>query len=482
MKYCSNCGNEIRPGVTVCTHCGHKLNSEVSNNESLGRSDNPKKEKQMKITIISAVLIAVVIILFITIMNHMLSPVNQLDSIKKAVVSEDTSALIENLDNTITVEEADAYIKYINETMGLSNYESEIDDLENSVSGDLAYEYIFDGLYTLLEIEADGKQYLIFDDYNISIPKENVFIYDDYNIEQFTYSISDEKQNWNGTSDKFADLIPGIYNFKGTAQVDGESFNATMNVDFTNMNQAVYNPEYYYINITEDISWSYLGEVTEEDINVSINGEESNINLADYNNITGPFNINEDVTVEASVTIDGNTLRSTPQTINSESNDVETIYHGEYMEPVMSIMLQFNEDEVGTAADNKRDRESKESEREYFEEYMEENAEAFVQDYLYALESMYTFEDINEVEDFINEDSGVYNTLVNNINSGTFEGMFIYNVSVTNFKQEDNIITVTANTERDYNALSEPTSFSTVYTLEYNPETLDFRIVDFRDI
>src|SRR5699024_12222503 len=100
----------------------------------------------------------------------------------------------------------------------------------------------------------------------------------------------------------------------------------------------------------------------------------------------------------------------------------------------------------------------------------------------YDLEYMYLFEDINEVEDFVEEGSGVYNTLVNNINSGTFEGMFIFNVSVTNYSKENNTITLTANTERDYDALPSSQSFKTVYTINYDPENLRFTIVDFRDI
>src|SRR5699024_11728126 len=117
-----------------------------------------------------------------------------------------------------------------------------------------------------------------------------------------------------------------------------------------------------------------------------------------------------------------------------------------------------------------------------FEENLEDNAKLFIENYLYALESMYLFEDINEVEDFVEEGSGVYNTLVNNINSGTFEGMFIFNVSVTNYSKENNTITLTANTERDYDALPSSQSFKTVYTINYDPENLRFTIVDFRDI
>lgn len=152
------------------------------------------------------------------------------------------------------------------------------------------------------------------------------------------------------------------------------------------------------------------------------------------------------------------------------------------VEPVVSLELEHDEDEIREVADEQMNKEMKESAREDFEENLEDNAKMFVENYIYSLEAMYLFEDINEVEEYIEKGSGVYNTLSNNIISGTFDGMYLYSVSTSNYSNDGNMITLTANSKRDYNALNEPTSFSTVYTLDYDPEMLTLTIVDFEDI
>lgn len=278
------------------------------------------------------------------------------------------------------------------------------------------------------------------------------------------------------------DLIPGIYSFEGTSRIDDTEYSGTMQVDLTDSEHISFNPGYFNINLTENISYSSL-DVDYDDIAIKVNGEDTPADFSQYEVTIGPFKYGDEISIETIVNTGGKQLTSDPQIVNSEDAEINFEYQSNgTVEPITRLELEHDQDEIREVADEQMNKEMKENAREDFEENLEDNAKLFVENYLFALETMYLYEDINEVEDYIEEGSGVYNTLSNNISSGTFEGMLIYNISTTNYQREDNTITLTANTERDYDALSESQSFKTVYTLEYDPDALTFTIVDFRDI
>lgn len=475
MKYCSNCGHELREGTTVCTNCGQSIDGKKPESSKRGMS------KKSKTIIIGAVILVLLITIALVIVSQMLSPKNQLDNISQAIEEENTALLVENIDNVISETDAEAYFQYINESGGKDTMVEDLNSVQESADN-MVYDEITDGMNTLLTVEENGKQYLLFKNYNIEIPKVSVYSYEDYNIEEFTYDYNDKERRWNGTTDKVMDLIPGIYSFEGVSRIDDTEYNGTMQVDLTDSEHISFNPGYFNINLTENISYSSL-DVDFDDIAIKVNGEDTPVDFSQYEVTIGPFKSGDEISIETIVNAGGKQLTSDPQVLNSEDAEINFEYQSNgTVEPVARLELEHDQDEIREVADEQMNEEMKENAREDFEENLEDNAEMFVQSYLYALERMYLYEDINEVEDYIEEGSGVYNTLSNNISNGTFEGMSIYNISTTNYQRDDNTITITANTERDYDALDGPQSFKTLYTLEYDPEALTFTIVDFRDI
>lgn len=475
MKYCSNCGHELREGTTVCTNCGHSI--EGKRTESIKRG----MSKKSKSIIFGAVILLLLITIALVVFSQILSPKNQLDNISQAVEEEDPALLVENIDNEITEVDAEAYFQYINESGGKDSIIEDLNSLKESADN-LVYDEISDGMNTLLTVEENDKQYLLFKNYDIEIPKVSVYSYEDYNIDEFIYDYNEKERRWNGTTDKVMDLIPGIYSFEGTSRIDDTEYSGTMQVDLTDSEHISFNPGYFNINLTENISYSSL-DVDYDDIAIKVNGEDTPADFSQYEVTIGPFKTGDEISIETIVNAGGKQLTSDPQVVNSEDAEINFEYQTNgTVEPVARLELEHDKDEIREVADEQMNEEMKENAREDFEENLEDNAKLFVENYLFALETMYLYEDINEVEDYIEEGSGVYNTLSNNISSGTFEGMLIYNISTTNYQREDNTITLTANTERDYDALSESQSFKTVYTLEYDPDALTFTIVDFRDI
>lgn len=473
MKYCSNCGHALREGVTVCPNCGHNL-------EGKRAVKNNRMSKKNKSIIIMAAILILIVIIALVVISQMLSPEKQIENISQAIEEENAALLVENIDNEISETDAEAYFAYINESEGK---DAMSEDLSSLMEADnMVYDEVNDGMNILLTVEENGKQYLLFKNYDIKIPKVSVYSYDDFNIDEFTYDYNGKERRWNGTTDKIVDVIPGIYNFEGVSKIGEDEYNGVINVDLTNDTLASFNPGYFKINLTENISYSSI-DIDFDDIAIKVNGEDTSTDFSQYEVTIGPFKTGEEVSIETIVNASGKQLTDGAQVVNPEQEDIILEYTSNgLVEPVVSLELEHDEDEIREVADEQMNKEMKESAREDFEENLEDNAKMFVENYIYSLEAMYLFEDINEVEEYIEEGSGVYNSLSHNIASGTFDGMYIYSVSTSNYSKDGNVITLTANSKREYDALNEPTSFSTVYTLDYDPETLTLTIVDFEDI
>lgn len=488
MKFCKNCGHELRPDVKVCTNCGHKVGTGDQENNKLERQSepkapmDPKKKKFLSVVIAAIVILAIALAVTYNMVSNSLSPNNQLDAIAEAVSAEDAEALTDAVDNDITIEEAEAHISYINQVSGFSQYNSWIDaaksDLDNGASGSEVY----DGLYTLLSVNRDGSQYVIFDDYSFTIPRMNIYVSDQYDIDAFTYTLGDSEQQWDSGSEKFAELIPGIYSFEGSAVVDEESYDSTMSINFNEGETAVFEPGFFYLNISENVTSMVFEDISEENITVTVNDEAADVDLNDYENRVGPYAFDEEINMNATLEYAGETFESDTEAVQVSPDEIETSYPMAGTVPVHGVALEFDEDAIAEAGEAERNQAQVEEEREEFEADMEDNVETFVTDYLFALEMMYMFDDINEVDEFVDDDSDTYANLQDNLDSGTFEGMNISNITFSNFSQDGDTITIDVESERDYDSLDAPIDVTTRYTVAYDSEEVELEIAGFEDL
>lgn len=488
MKYCRNCGNEVRPDVKVCTHCGHRLDGGSRWDEGNQQGPEPKEpmdpKKKRKLLIIFGSVAAIVIILWIpySIIASALSPDNQLDAIAEAVNNEDAEAFMDAVDSDITLEEAAAHISYIDQSAGFSQYGSWINSVKSDLDNDASYSEISDGWYTLLSVNSDGSQYLLFDDYSFTVPRHNVYAEDQYDIDAFVYAVDEKEYQWDSETDKFAELIPGIYNFEGSAIIDETSYDSSMSVNFNESDFAVLEPGYFYLNINEYVTGMIFEDVSEEDISVAVNDEDVEVDFSDYDNRVGPFAVDEELDVSATLEYAGETFESNNETVEVSAEDINNNYNINGSEPVYPIELEFDEDSIYDAGDAQRDAEQLEEEREEFEADMEENVEQFIDDYLFALEMMYMMDDIDQIEDYVDEDSEAYSNLQTNLDDGTFEGMHISNISFSNYSEDGNTITIDVESTRDYDLLDSPADLESRYTVEYDPDEVELAVTAFEDL
>lgn len=113
---------------------------------------------------------------------------------------------------------------------------------------------------------------------------------------------------------------------------------------------------------------------------------------------------------------------------------------------------------------------------------MEPHTEELVRGYLRALESMYMFDDIGEVEPFIADGADILTVLQNNLDNDAFGNMNIQRVSFSNYSKDGNSITIDAETRRLHDGIKKPVTYPTRYHIQYDPETLEMKITAFDDL
>lgn len=501
MKYCKNCGAELREGAKVCTQCGakqpdggdagqHKTSGEYTRKNSTHQPKKPMEPRKKKILWASVGgAIIVILALFITykVLENIYSPDSMLNDFSAAVSNEDPEALKSAVATDISDEEAEAYISLIDNDIGFSQFSEWVANVntelkENSYDPDTTYQG-----YELFTLSEDGKHLGLFDDYELTIPKYNVKVDSEASVDTFTYQINGEDKEWSTNSEKFAELIPGKYIFTGSGIKDDESFDARMTVDFAvdDASEGAYGDfevDLYYVAFTAPILSSFQYDIAQDDITLNVNGEE--LEDVDLNNsdasLAGPFHFGEDYEITGTLNYEDENFDMEPVTLNLSSEDMDETY--ETSTPYHEVEIDFDNEALASHQEDVREKERNDERREEFEGNMEDEVELFLRDYLYALEDMYREEDVSEVEDFIEADSVIESTFQSNIDAGTFEGMLITNIDFSNYEENDGSITIDVSSKRNYDALDSPADFNNRYNVEYNSDDLSFTITHFEDI
>lgn len=501
MKFCKNCGHELRYNAKVCTHCGTPVaaqdeekkeqpayvTSQTASDDVAREPMDPKKKK--KLIMIISIAAAVIIALFIIykILENMASPDAAYDEISEAVTSEDTESFQKAVSTDISEEEALAYFAYVDSEIGMSQYEDMINEQKTYLSNGVPGNDIHDGLHTLLSIEQNGSKYLFFDDYQFSIPKSNVYVEESGGLDTFNYEFNGETVSWDTSDSKFNELIPGKYNFEGTGIInESEEYNASVQVNFAESYdrvEGILNADLYNVELIVPALSFYGLDISSEDISLTLNGEPfaEDEELDSYPKI-GPFKYNEEYVIEGTVEYGGETFNMDSVTLNINEDSEELFSDYDESIPYYTLEVKFDEEAMYDQQEKVSEQEQIEETRESFEEDMESNVENLVRDYLNALEFMYMFDDIGEVEPYIAEGSDILDIMESNLDSDSFGNLDIQRVSFSNYSKDGNSIVIDAETRRMHDDIDDPATYLTRYNIEYDPETLELKITSFSDL
>lgn len=221
---------------------------------------------------------------------------------KNAVLNhepENLVSLLETDDNEITKTEANAHIDLINAEFTENELESELNRIQTHLDDDNDSNAFLNG---------NGGEYVLFSKENntstVSAEKHEVSA----SLEEadLKFDIDGETvdiEQTNSDYDKIYDLIPGIYHFQGTGNINNTEFDMVMDIDFSLIGdeKITINDEMIILNITEHFP---------KDIeNIKYFANESEITDLNFDDKKfGPINGEETVKVYATGDIEGNEL------------------------------------------------------------------------------------------------------------------------------------------------------------------------------
>ena len=491
MKFCKNCGHEIRPNAKVCSNCGKPIfnNGQESNSESkLENHVEPKNEtthqqkRRNKIIGFSIPGILIVLIITYLILRSIASPMGKIDDINKAVISENPKELKKLIDTKLSTEESEAYIRYIYEEIGFDQHQKDINDLKSTINVNKSASLFENNGYELLSINKDDKKFLLFDDYSFTIPKLNVHLDESNDIEEFKYTLDGKEIVWN-TNEKFQELIPGIYSFEGTGILSNEEeVEATLLIDFDYGNPLVtLTGDYYYVGLYHDY-WSEDINKSIDEMKFQINGEDIKL-TTEYNDKYGPLKYDEEYELTGEMNLYGNKIQMKPINFSMSEQDTEN-YKNDYdpYEKEVTFKVDFDEEKLENVIEEQDKKDLVESNYKYFKENPRDEVESFIYDYLYALESMYDSYDIAEVEDYIEKGSNVESILQKNIDNRAFGNMFIYDIKFSNFIEDGDIYSIDVSSKREHDDISDIGNFKTRYVVEYQKNEGKLVLKEFVDL
>lgn len=496
MKYCNTCGHELRPNTKVCTNCGEKVEFQETENKGPRSAAagtykqkevdknkapmDPKKKKMM--LIIGGAAAAVVIALFIVfqILGNKYSPEGSLNDLADAVSSENAEAVQKVVDNDISLEEAEAYISYIDTEVGFSQFTSWVQSSIDVVNSGNPGSTVHDGAFMLLEVKQNGKSLGVFDNYDLAIPRHNVMIDEEVLGDTFKYEYDGSENEWSTGDSKFSELIPGKYQFEGIMSVDDKEYDSTVTTDFSQFSEfdtisANADVSMYYIDFDVPVLWG-MHDIEPEDITLSVNGEEQEVTVNhETENKLGPYQYGEDYEITGTVDYEGKSFEMKPVTVNVTNGD-------ELTDRTRTVAIEFDEEAMQEHSEKVAESQMAEEDREDFEDNMEDNASQFIREYFSDLEKAYEARDIVFIEDYLIEGSEPYETLKSNFANDNFPNLMIWGIDVVKFERDGEKVYIEVYTDRNNDDLDETTEYKTGYNLEYNPDDLSFKILSFVDL
>ncbi|MGH4117763.1 zinc ribbon domain-containing protein [Clostridium sp.] len=490
MKYCSQCGSELRNGQSFCNKCGHKLspikenekdkekkinlnknideNSDENINDDLCKSTNDNinntqdvvvdlptqnnfvLSKKMKIGIMSSCVIVVLTIIFFKLGYSFTQPSKVVSNFQKAISSGDKKELINLLycnDNRLEINEKtiDPLLSYFKENpsyLTIVTKDLNKEAINISITKNL-YDQNRNDSQDMLSIVSVGKKFIFFPNYKIGI--KSSFIQINASIKDASFSLNDinlGKSDTDNFSKEFGPFIPGKYNLIANYKGKYISLNESYAVDFFNKEDIV--PGKEIINALTNTNYVII-ESEYSDAKIFVDGKDSGAKVADAKNF-GP--LSSGTKVYAIVTENGKQLKSQEYIVQPEDNN---------------IYLSFEE---AINAIN----------------YLESDLKQLIYNYTYNFADAVNYNDFSRVAPYLYPSSKLYNEQAKYIpatyNNGIKEYLSSSNMISYNLNSDNKSGTI--NTQEIYSidnkGVTSVKTFKYTYTVKYNEDTGSYQL------
>ncbi|MHD0396406.1 TcaA second domain-containing protein [Staphylococcus simulans] len=312
MKYCRNCGHQLKEGQKVCPQCGTPTNQTpkrtTQNHHSAPRQPQSKK-MWVIIGIIAAMIIVLLILFFIG--KKQTSVTHQADQVADAIKKKDPDKVKEYVTSDgkkLSKEEAKAFLKILDGGKLYKAVGNEVKETGESMKRNHKYSdsVKYEG-ETLMNIDQAGKKWLIFDDYKFDIPNYSIGMDDISDGGTITYEYKGKKHKVDSKG-HIGDFPLGLYDLKATKKVDGKDYKGQLQV-YASQHSSLARSNFDQIKFSVDID-NYM--IDEEDVTLYINDKAHDyFSFEDY----GPYPPDQKVEVYAVADIEGKKFTSDKQVV-----------------------------------------------------------------------------------------------------------------------------------------------------------------------
>lgn len=365
MKFCRNCGEEIKVDAKFCKHCGYDLEAEKVKGENVERMNqkpssdeivskeaikNMQKEPiklSMKSKVFLGVSVALIIFLFIgyKVGDSLTSHKRMTEKFETALLEKDAKTLghlltSETKSLKINEDTVKGFIDYY------SNNPSEMNNLFTHLK-DQGYQYDQDSdyiassnSYYVANLVKKGKKF-IYDNYEIQVSP--VYFDVGTNYSDTVISIDGEEIATTTNADyskEFGPYLPGTYHFSAVYKSDFVELSTE--ADYTNFDPEYTDEVYLYID-GEEVSFDVANKDGLSSVALFIDGEDIGINLIEKDTI-GPVLTDGSMNVSFTGEFPWGTLLTEEIPLDNDYMDVNFSLTDENKQELQDALVQYNKE------------------------------------------------------------------------------------------------------------------------------------------
>ncbi|CAC7179545.1 hypothetical protein QP586_11855 [Staphylococcus sp. UMB10092B] len=426
-------------------------NNDENNSES-------KRRKYILATFIFIIFLLIGLLIYI-ILNQT-NAHGQIVDFKQAAKDKDYNKISKYLSSgqrDLSKNEAKAFINYINNPKNSKRFDKEINEIEKNVKENNKYAIDLGAITDsngkkIINVKKDGKKFFFIEKLKFAPNYTNVYVKENDNTAVYNYNTNKEHQI---VADKnrltsIGTFFTGKYNINAKKKIEdtlltGESSGKLeFNTEVTDKNNKVvaiqnFDQSSFKINLKNS-------EALDNSKKVVVDGKEE-----DYvdNKIYGHYFNNDEFKVHVVGTIDGKEFVTNDRNISKNK----------YQSP-QEVDLSFNQDSI-----NKFEQENKE---------IENKGKKFMIDYTNDLNQAYKKSDYKYISDYIEEDSKVAKHMKKMVESKAKNKYS--NPQIDDISKDKDKLKVILTKEVNNNKIQSK------YSLKYNKDTNDFKIIEYTDI
>lgn len=424
--------------------------------------ENNSESKSRKYILTTFIFIIFLLIgLLIYIILNQTNAHGQIVDFKQAAKDKDYNKIAEYLSSgqrDLSNDEAKAFINYINDPQNSKRFDKEINEVEQNVKDNNKYDIDLGAITDsngkeIINVKKDGKKFFFIEKLKFAPNYTNVYVKENDNTAVYNYNTDKENQI---VADKnrltsIGTFFTGKYNITAKKKIEdtlltGESNGKLeFNTEVTDKNNKVvaiqnFDQSSFKINLKNSES------LDKNSKKVVVDGKEQ-----DYveNKIYGNYFNNDEFKVHVVGTIDGKEFVTNDRKISKNK----------YQSP-QEVDLSFNQDSI-----NKFEQENKE---------IENKGKKFMIDYTNDLNQAYKKSDYKYISDYIEEDTKVAKHMKKMVESKAKNKYS--NPQIDDISKDQDKLKVILTKEVNNNKIQSK------YSLKYNKDTKDFKIIEYSDI